>query len=51
MSQSQSLLPVRPAYAVRQQLRQARGLPFAEHLPTELIHRTACTVYGAALPG
>jgi hypothetical protein len=32
---------VRPAGAVRQQLRQAHGLPFAELLPAELIHRTA----------
>jgi hypothetical protein len=41
MSQSKSLVPLRPAFAVRQQLRQARGLPFAEHLPAGLIHRTA----------
>ncbi len=41
MSQSKSLIPLRPAFAVRQELRQAHGLPFAEHLPTERIHRTA----------
>src|SRR5262249_24711748 len=41
MSQSNSLLPRRPAFAVRQQLRQTHGLPFAEHLPTGLIHHTA----------
>jgi Transposase DDE domain len=41
MSQSNSLLPRRPAFAVRHELRQAPGLPFAEHLPTDLIHRTA----------
>jgi hypothetical protein len=41
MSQSNSLIPVRPAFAVRQELQQAHGLPFAEHLPTDLIHRTA----------
>jgi hypothetical protein len=41
MSQSKSLVPLRPAFAVRQQLRQGHGLPFAEHLPAELIHRTA----------
>jgi hypothetical protein len=40
MSQSQSLVPVRPAFAVFQDLRQAHGLPFAEHLPVALIHRT-----------
>jgi hypothetical protein len=34
-------MPVRPAFAVRQELRQAHGLPFAERLPAELIHRTA----------
>jgi hypothetical protein len=32
---------VRPACAARQGLRQAHGLPFAEHLPVGLIHRTA----------
>jgi hypothetical protein len=41
MSQSNSLLPRRPAFAVRQELQQAPGLPFAEHLPADLIHRTA----------
>jgi hypothetical protein len=41
MSQSNSLLPWRPAFAVRQHLRQGHGLPFAEHLPPDLIHRTA----------
>jgi len=41
MSQSNSLLPRRPAFAVRRQLHHAHGLPFAEHLPADLIHRTA----------
>ena len=41
MSQSTSLIPVRPALAVRQELRQAHGLPFAEHLAADRIHRTA----------
>jgi DDE family transposase len=41
MSQSNALIAVRPAFAVRQHLRQAHGLPFAEHLPVALIHRTA----------
>lgn len=41
MSQSKPPAPARPACAVRQQLRQAHGLPFAELLPAELIHRTA----------
>jgi hypothetical protein len=41
MSQSTSLIPLRPAFAARQQLRQAPGLPFAEQLPPGLIHRTA----------
>jgi hypothetical protein len=41
MSQSNSLVPRRPAFAIRHELRQAHGLPFAEHLPTDLIHRTA----------
>jgi hypothetical protein len=41
MSQSNSLIPVRPAFAVRQELRQQHGLPFAEHLPPDRIHRTA----------
>jgi hypothetical protein len=41
MSQPNALLPVRPAWAARQQLRQPAGLPFAEHLPPDLIRRTA----------
>jgi len=41
MSQSNALVPLRPAFAVRQQLRQAHGLPFADHLPVGLIHGTA----------
>jgi Transposase DDE domain/Insertion element 4 transposase N-terminal len=41
MSQSTSLVPVRPAFAVRHELQQAHGLPFADHLPAGLIHRTA----------
>ena len=41
MSQSTALIPRRPAFAVRHDLRQAHGLPFAEHLTTDLIHATA----------
>lgn len=41
MSQSKPPAPVRPACAVRQLLRQTHGLPFAELLPIDLIHRTA----------
>jgi Transposase DDE domain len=41
MSQSTPPTPVRPAFALRQQLRQAHGLPFAQLLPAELIHHTA----------
>jgi hypothetical protein len=41
MCQSNALIPVRPAFAARRQLRQQAGLPFAEHLPADLIHRTA----------
>src|SRR5438105_3176303 len=41
MSQSKPPSPVRPAFAIRQQLRQAHGLAFAELLPTERIHHTA----------
>jgi hypothetical protein len=41
MSQSKALIPLRPAFAVRQELRLQHGLPFAEHLPPGRIHRTA----------
>src|SRR5437762_2356024 len=41
MSQSTSLVPFCPAFAARQQLAQAPGLPLAEHLPAPLIHETA----------
>jgi hypothetical protein len=41
MCQSNALLGVRPAFATRHELRQQAGLPFAEHLPTDLIHGTA----------
>src|SRR4051794_6921691 len=41
MNQSNALIPRRPAVAVRQELRQAHGLPFAEHLPADVIHDTA----------
>jgi len=41
MNQSNSRSPLRPAYVVRQELRLAYGLPFADHLPVDLIHRTA----------
>src|SRR5579863_7068250 len=38
MSQSNIVVPVFPAFAVRQELRSQRGLPFAEYLPASLIH-------------
>ena len=41
MSQSTSLIPVCPAFAARQQLTDAPGLPFADHLPAPLVHATA----------
>ncbi len=44
MSQSNSLIPVRPAFVTRLELRQQPGLPFAEHLPADLIHRAAATL-------
>ena len=40
MSQSKSVLTWHSAFAARQQLRHAHGLPFAEHLPTDLLHRS-----------
>jgi hypothetical protein len=44
MSQSTSLIPRRPPFAARQELRQAHGLPFAEHLPADVVHRAARTL-------
>src|SRR6516162_7942820 len=44
MSQSNPVIPWRPAFATRQELRQQRGLPFAEYLPAQLIQQTARTV-------
>ena len=41
MSQSTAPLPRRPAGAARPDLRQQPGLPFAEHLPADVIHDTA----------
>lgn len=44
MSQSTSVVPFRPAFAIRQELQQQAGLPFADYLPANLIHQTARTV-------
>jgi len=41
MSQSTSLVPFRPAFAIRQELQQRPGLPFSDYLPTSLIHDAA----------
>jgi putative transposase len=41
MSQSTAIVSFRPAFAIRQQLQQQPGLPFAEYLPANLIHQTA----------
>src|SRR5215468_1224004 len=41
MSPSTALVPRRPAFAVRQQLAQQPGLPFAQFLPAKLIHDSA----------
>src|SRR5262245_57672133 len=41
MSQSNSLIPWRPASVIAQQMRQAHGLPFADHLPATVIHHAA----------
>jgi hypothetical protein len=38
MSQSNSLVPVRPAFVAHRQLRSESGLPFAEHLPESSVH-------------
>jgi hypothetical protein len=44
MNQSTALVPRQPAFAVRQQLTERPGLPFADHLPATLIHDTAKTL-------
>src|SRR5215472_5127791 len=41
LSQSTALVPMRPAFAARQQLCEQPGLPFAEQLPANLVHDTA----------
>ncbi len=41
MSHSNALVPVRQVAATRNQLLGQPGLPFAQHLPADLIHRTA----------
>jgi hypothetical protein len=41
MCQSTSLVPFRPAFAVRQRLQQQPGLPFSDVLPDGLVHETA----------
>jgi hypothetical protein len=38
MNHSTSLVPTRPAFAVRRQLQAEPGLPFATHLPAEEVH-------------
>jgi len=44
MSQSTSIVPFRPAFAIRQELQQQPGLPFADYLPANLIHQSARAV-------
>jgi Transposase DDE domain len=44
MSQSTAIVPFRPAFAIRQQLQQQPGLPFADYLPATLIRQTALGV-------
>jgi hypothetical protein len=41
MSQSTTLVPSRPAFAIRRELQQQPGLPFAEYLPARVIHESA----------
>jgi hypothetical protein len=41
MSQSTSLVPTRPGFAIRRQLQEQPGLPFAEHLPASVVHAAA----------
>jgi hypothetical protein len=41
MSQCTTLVPTQPAFAVRQQLAEQPGLPFADYLPAKLVHDTA----------
>ena len=41
MSQSTTVVSLRPAFAIRRELQQQSGLPFAEYLPARLIHDTA----------
>jgi len=44
MSQSTALVPIRPAFAIRQQFQQAPGLPFADCLPATVVDQTAHTL-------
>jgi Transposase DDE domain/Insertion element 4 transposase N-terminal len=41
MSQSSSLVPLRPAFDVHRQLQAQPGLPFADYLPAAVIHQAA----------
>jgi hypothetical protein len=41
LSQSTSLVPSRPAFAARQQLREQHGLPFADQFPADDVHACA----------
>jgi hypothetical protein len=41
MSQSNALVPSRPAFTIRQQLQQQAGLPFADYLPAGRIQEAA----------
>ncbi len=44
MSQSTALVPLRPAFAIRRQLLEQPGLPFADYLPAPLVHAVAHTL-------
>ena len=41
MSQSTAVVSCRPAFAIRRELQQQPGLPFADYLPAPVIHATA----------
>src|SRR2546423_5743872 len=45
MSQSNTLVPIRPAFQTRQDLRTQVGLPFADYLPRDWVHG-ACSKIG-----
>jgi hypothetical protein len=41
MSQSSAVVVYRPTFAIRQQLQQQPGLPFADYLPAGVVHQAA----------